>query len=115
MPKSETSQFSMVITTVSSMKDAEQISEHIVSNREAACVNIIGPLISVFKWNNKIEKEKEFILLIKTKTESINSITKTIKMSHTYKVPEIISFPFESHNDDYSQWVFKSLEKMNTL
>jgi len=97
------------------MKDAERISDNLVSNRVAACVNIIGPHISVFRWSHKIEKETEFILLIKTKTESINSITKKIKKLHTYEVPEIISFPFESHNEDYSQWICKSLEKINTL
>ena len=97
--------FSIIITTVESSTEAESISKNLVENKLAVCVNIIGPSTSVYNWKNKFEKSKEYILWIKTITQNILSVTHTIKSLHSYDVPEIISFPFKSHNDDYSQWI----------
>ena len=105
MTESKYPSFSIIITTVESSTEAESISKNLVENKLAICVNIIGPSTSVYNWKNKLEKSKEYILWIKTITENILSVTHTIKSLHSYGVPEIISFPFKSHNDDYSQWI----------
>ena len=97
--------FSILITTVDSSSEAERLSKHLVENKLAACVNIIGPSTSVYNWKNNLENSKEYVLWIKTLTENILSVSNTIKSLHSYNVPEIISFPFKSHNNDYSQWI----------
>ncbi len=103
--------FSIIITTVDSSSEAEELSTHLVENKLAACVNIIGPITSVYNWENKIENAKEYKLWIKTLTEHVSFICKTIKSLHSYDVPEIISFPFKSHNDDYLQWICDTFSK----
>jgi periplasmic divalent cation tolerance protein len=105
MTESKYPSFSIIITTVESSTEAESISKNLVENKLAICVNIIGPSTSVYNWKNKLEKSKEYILWIKTISKNIISVTHTIKSLHSYDVPEIISFPFKSHNDDYSQWI----------
>ena len=111
MTESNTEAFSIVITTVDSIELAEMISNYLVQNNIAACVNIIGPYSSIYKWKNKLIQNKEIILWIKTLTENILSVSNTIKSLHSYDVPEIISFRFKSHNDDYSQWICDTFGK----
>ena len=111
LTESNTQAFSIVITTVDSIEVAEKISNYLVQNNIAACVNIIGPNISIYKWKTNMVQDKEFILGIKTLTENILSVSNTIKSLHSYDVPEIISFRFKSHNDDYSQWIYDTLVK----
>ena len=111
MTESNTQAFSIVITTVDSIELAEKISNYLVQNNIAACVNIIGPYSSIYKWKNKLIQNKEIILWIKTLTENILSVSNTIKSLHSYDVPEIISFRFKSHNDDYSQWICDTFGK----
>jgi len=97
--------FSIIITTVDSSSEAERLSKHLVENKLAACVNIIGPSTSVYNWKNNIENSREYVLWIKTLTNNVSSVSKIIRSLHSYDVPEIISFPFKSHNDDYSKWI----------
>ena len=111
MTESNTQAFSIVITTVDSIELAEKISNYLVQNNIAACVNIIGPYSSIYKWKNKLIQNKEIILWIKTLTENILSVSNTIKSLHSYDVPEIISFRFKSHSDDYSQWICDTIGK----
>ena len=103
--------FSILITTVDSSSEAERLSKHLVENKLAACVNIIGPSTSVYNWKNNLENSKEYVLWIKTLTENILSVSNTIKSLHSYEMPEIISFPFKSHNDDYSQWICHTFDQ----
>ena len=111
MPDVKYSSFSIIVTTVDSSSEAEKLSNHLVENKLAACVNIIGPVTSVYNWKNKIENTKEFLLWIKTLTNNVSSVSEIIKSLHSYDVPEIISFQFKSHNDDYSKWFCESFGK----
>jgi len=111
LTESNTQTFSIVITTVDSIELAEKISNYLVQNNIVACINIIGPNSSIYKWKNKLVQDKEIILWIKTLTENILSVSNTIKSLHSYDVPEIISFRFKSHNDDYSQWICDTFGK----
>ena len=111
MTESKHPSFSIIITTVDSSTEAESISKYLVENKLVVCVNIIGPSTSVYNWKKNLEISKEYILWIKTITENILSVSKTIKSLHSYDVPEIISFPFNSHNDDYSHWILDTFGK----
>ena len=111
MAESKYPSFSIVITTVDSSSEAVKLAKHLVENKIAACVNIVGPSISVYNWENNLENSKEYILWIKTLTKNILSVSNTIKSRHSYDVPEIISFQFKSHNDDYSQWICDTFGK----
>ena len=76
MTESNTQTFSIVITTVDSIELAEKISNYLVQNNFAACVNIIGPNSSIYKWKNNIENSREYILFLRRRC--------LVKMMNTY-------------------------------
>ena len=85
--------FIEVRTTTASKEDAESIAGPLVETGLAACVQIIGPINSIYRWKGDIEIEEEFLLLIKTRSTKFPDVRMLIEENHPYEVPEIISIP----------------------
>ena len=96
-----------ILTAVSSKKEAQRIANLLIENNLAACVQILGPIESVYKWKGKKEKAKEFLCLIKSLNSKSKLIIKEIKSLHSYEVPEIIVTPIIGGNPDYFKWMEK--------
>lgn len=95
-----------MLTNCSSPKEARRIAKALVERRLAACVNTIAaPVESVYRWKGKIEKAKEYLLLIKTSRARFAAVERTIRESHSYDVPEIIAVPIVSGSRDYLSWL----------
>ena len=71
----------------------------------AACVNVIPEVRSIFFWEKKISKEKEVLLIAKTRRELFESVAKEVKKLHSYDLPEIIALPIEVGSDEYLNWI----------
>lgn len=97
--------FVQVITTVSEKKDAERLAKYILDERLGSCVQIIGPLKSVYRWKGKIEKTLEWACLIKTRKTLYKKVETAIKKIHPYEVPEIIAIPIAEGSKDYFKWL----------
>lgn len=97
----------LVLTTVDDRKKAEEIARFLVEKKVAACVNIVEGN-SFYKWKEKIEETKEFLLFIKGK--NFPEIERKIKEIHTYEVPEIIQLEINKGNEKYLRWIDDSLE-----
>lgn len=95
----------VVMTSVSSRKDAESLARMLVSRRLAACVSISALESSIYRWKEKVEEEKEFMLLVKTRKGMWEKVRKALKESHPYKLPEIIALPAERVSPEYRTWV----------
>jgi len=95
----------LVITTVDSQEEAEKLAETIVKERLGACVQIIGPIKSIYEWKGKIENAEEWILFIKTLEPNYSSLESRLKELHPYEVPEIIAIPVSSGLKDYLSWI----------
>lgn len=80
----------------------------ILKERLVACVNIIKNVQSYFWWEGKIAKEKEALLVIKTKKSLFKSLEKTIKENHPYTVPEIIGIEIKKINKNYRNWLIQT-------
>lgn len=100
-------EFIQVHTTVAKKSDAEKIAKTLVDKKLAACVQIIGPITSVYKWKGKTEMAKEWICTAKTKANFYKKIEKAIKEIHTYELPEIIAIPIVNGSGKYLEWVGK--------
>lgn len=100
----------IILSNTNSMDSAETIASFLVKEKLAACINIIPKIISIYSWKNQIEKEEEFLLLIKSRKELFDQIKEKITMLHPYEVPEIISFDIEDGSKDYLDWI-----KENTI
>lgn len=84
---------------------AERIAETLVAERLAACVNIVPGLISIYRWQNQIERTAELLLIIKTR-EAVYSLLETrIRDLHPYEVPEIIALPVQAGFSAYLHWL----------
>ena len=95
----------LVLSTAESHDQAEQIATTLVENGEAACVNVIPGVRSIYRWEGKICNEAEFLLVIKSKAEKFEAIRARIKSLHSYAVPEIISLPISMGDPEYLSWL----------
>lgn len=94
-----------VITTTNTEEEARKIQRVLVEERAAACVQVIGPISSLYWWEGKIEEAKEWICLAKAKARDYPGIESLIKENHSYGVPEILAVPIAAGNKDYLAWI----------
>lgn len=94
-----------VLTTTDDIDEARKLAEQLVDEKLAACVSISPPVLSIYRWGDKIEKEDEFMLLIKTVKTNYQRIEGFIKKNHSYDVPEILCFPVQGAEKDYGNWL----------
>lgn len=94
-----------ILTTTEKKEDAEAIAYALVEKRLTACVQILGPITSIYHWKGKIEKSTEWQCLIKSNKKLFSEIEKTIKSIHPYEVPEIVAFSIEHGSENYMKWL----------
>jgi periplasmic divalent cation tolerance protein len=97
----------MVINTIDDLEKAKKLARFIVDQKLGACVQIIGPIQSIYFWRGKVEDAKEWILFIKTRKKLYEKLQEFIIKLHPYIVPEIVSFEIEKSFDKYFNWVFE--------
>lgn len=95
----------IILCNTNSMDSAETIANFLVKEKLAACVNIVPKIKSIYTWQNKIEKEEEVLIFIKTKQSLFNQVKEKIRLLHPYEVPEIISINIQEGTTDYLNWI----------
>lgn len=95
----------VTFVTAASMQEAKRIARRLVESRLAACVNIVGMVLSIYRWKGKVMDGKEVLLLIKSKRSSFAEVVKIVRASHSYTTPEIISIPVIEGSQDYLAWI----------
>ena len=101
----------LMLTTTSSSEEANAIATELVSRRLAACVNIVGPISSIYRWQGELERAEEFLLLIKSTEAQAQPIQEALRELHSYQLPELICLPIESGLDSYLNWIATSVRK----
>lgn len=101
----------LLLSTTSSREEAHAIARALVEGRLAACVNIVGPIESVYRWKGEIEQSQEFLMLIKTTAERFNAVRERLRELHSYEVPELIQLPIENGLPDYLNWIADSVKE----
>jgi periplasmic divalent cation tolerance protein len=84
---------------------SEYISNQLVSNKLAACVNIVDNIKSIYTWDGKVETSQEQLLIIKTRTDLLPEVKAKILELHPYDCPEIIASPITAGNPDFLSWI----------
>lgn len=95
----------IVLTTVGLKEVAEKLARELVERRLAACVNIVGPIRSIYRWRGKVENEQEFLLLIKTTAERAAELRASLKSTHPYELPECIELTVSEGSEEYLAWL----------
>jgi periplasmic divalent cation tolerance protein len=94
----------LIITSAGSREEADSIAAALVSERLAACVQIL-PATSVYRWQGAVERAEELVLHIKTMADRAEAVERRISELHSYKVPEVIVLPIAGGSDDYLGWL----------
>ena len=97
-----------VHVTAPSREQAAEIARKLVDERLAACVNIVGDMRSVYRWEGKIHEDEEVLCLIKTRPELLDALTERVRALHPYDVPEILAFEVSDGSADYLAWLRES-------
>jgi periplasmic divalent cation tolerance protein len=95
----------VVMTTCDSGELAEQIGQHLVERRLAACVEILPGARSIYRWGGKIEDAHEWVLVIKTRRDRFEALRDAILKKHSYDVPELIALPVVDGSAAYLSWI----------
>jgi len=95
----------LILCTASSEKEANEIAQTLVEREEAACVNMVPMIRSVYRWKGKISSETEHLLLIKTTQALLEDVKKTVKELHSYELPEIISISVDDGDRKALSWI----------
>ena len=102
-------EYIQVLTTVEQKADAEKIARSLVDRRLAACVQIVGPLTSYFRWQAKLDTAQEFLCLIKSRNDLFAELEAAILDMHPYEVPEILATPVTKGSKSYLNWMAAEL------
>ncbi len=98
-------EYIQVVTTTEHRKDAEAIARALVEERLAACVQVIGPISSTYRWRGEIQTAQEWQCWAKSRRDLYQEIEKAIRRLHPYEVPEILAVPVLAGNASYLAWL----------
>ena len=95
----------VVLCTVGRREDAEGIAAAIVERGLAACANILPGIVSVYRWRGELQKDEEWLLVVKTLRERFEDLRAAIVALHPYEVPEVVALPVVAGHPPYLSWV----------
>jgi periplasmic divalent cation tolerance protein len=98
----------VVLVTCPSQEVGEKIGQALVHDRLAACVNVVPGLTSIYRWEGKLCRDGEVLLVIKTRRTRLPALIRRVKGLHPYSVPEVIALPLVGGSPPYLSWVHES-------
>ena len=99
----------VVLVTAPNIEEASRIADALVGARLAACVNIVGGIESVYRWEGRIARDSEVLMIIKTTDERYAELEEQIKALHSYTTPEVIAIRIERGSEAYLKWLGESV------
>ncbi|MCX7892050.1 MAG: divalent-cation tolerance protein CutA [Burkholderiales bacterium] len=95
----------LVLTNLPDRESADRLARALVEARVAACVNVLSPARSVYRWKGAVETAEEFPVLVKTARDRYAELERTIRSLHPYELPEIVAVDVEAGLPAYLEWV----------
>lgn len=100
----------LVLITFPSREEALATAQTLVDEKLAACINLTGPVSSIYRWQDQVESAPEWLALVKTNRASFDALTQRVKDLHSYSVPEIIGLELAAIESEYSRWLLGQLK-----
>ncbi len=100
----------VVLTTCPDEESARRIAAALVEERLAACVNVVPGIASVFRWEGAVETAGEFLLLVKTRVERLETLAARLTELHPYDVPELLALQVDRGSPEYVRWVVEETQ-----
>jgi periplasmic divalent cation tolerance protein len=95
----------MAMTTTDAREVAERLARDLVERRLAACVQVVGPISSTYRWRGTVETAQEWLCLIKTTGARFDALAGWVETNHPYETPELTAVPIENGGPGYLAWV----------
>lgn len=95
----------VVFMTAGNREEAERLAQSLVEAHLAACVQILPEMESVYRWQDKVERQPEILLIAKTTQSKFQDLEGHVRASHSYETPEIIALPVIAGSGPYLQWL----------
>lgn len=99
------SEFIVVLVTVGSRSEGESIARDLLGGGVAACVNILGPMRSVYVWKGEVVEDEEHLLVVKSRRGLFGFLEERVRSLHSYEVPEVIALPIIEGSAPYLAWL----------
>jgi periplasmic divalent cation tolerance protein len=96
--------------TAAGVEEAERLAAILVEKRLAACVQIMPEMESVYRWQGKVERQREVLLIAKTTRSKFEQLEKEVRAVHSYETPEIVAVPLTAGSGPYLEWLKTSVD-----
>jgi periplasmic divalent cation tolerance protein len=100
-----------VYTTWPSTVEAERAGRVLVERRLGACVNILPGMVSLYRWEGKVERAEETVMIVKTRASLAGQVEAAVKELHSYTTPAIVVLPVETMEQGYFRWLMAETER----
>ena len=101
--------YRLALSTMNDRRGAEELARALLADHLVACVNILGPVTSLYHWHGNIVQDQEYLLIMKTMVSREEALTTRIQELHPYDVPEVLFVPIEAGSPGYLQWLAASV------
>jgi periplasmic divalent cation tolerance protein len=101
----EPEDFVVVLVTAGSAEEARRLGRALVEERLAACVNVVGPVRSIYRWQGAVEEADECLLVVKARAADVGALEARVRALHSYEVPELIALPLRAGSAPYLAWL----------
>jgi periplasmic divalent cation tolerance protein len=103
--------FVVVLVTAGSNEEGRRIGRAMVEERLAACVNVVGPIRSIYRWEGAVEEAEEHLLVMKARTADMPTLTARVRALHSYDVPEVVALPLTGGSEAYLAWLATATDR----
>lgn len=100
-----------VVTSVGTEDQALDVAHALIRNRQAACVNILPNVHSIYRWKGRVCDDTEWLLVIKTVAGQFQGVRETIQKVNTYELPEILAYRVDDASDGFGDWIVRMTER----
>jgi periplasmic divalent cation tolerance protein len=105
--RSATVEALVVLCTCPDLPEAERLARGLVDHDFAACVNILPEIRSIYRWQGKLQKDGEVLIIVKTTRQAYAGMEQWLSQHHPYDVPEILAMPVAEGSAEYLEWVLR--------
>lgn len=115
MPEKNVKGKIVVLVTAANLRQAKTIARSLVHRRLAACVNLVPPVLSVYRWEGEVREDREVLMMIKTRRNLFAAVRDAVLAAHSYDTPEVIALPVTEGSKSYLAWIDASVERPKAL
>lgn len=98
----------VLLVTAGTAEEGERIARALIDERLVACVNLVGPIRSIYRWEGAVESASECLLILKARAADVDAVAARVRALHSYDVPEVLALPVSAGSAPYLSWLVEA-------